>query len=277
MATNGTLKGKTLLITGASRGIGLAIAKRAAADGANIVIAAKTDKVTAGKEGTIHSAAEDIRAAGGQALAVVCDVRMVEQIAAAIEAGVSEFGGIDILVNNASAIDLSPTAQIDPKRYLLMQDVNVRGTFMATRLALPHLVKSANPHVLTLSPPLAWMHKWLPKYPAYASSKYGMSMLTQAFAGEFAPLGVAANSLWPESLIATAAVAQFPNGQLLLRHSRHPSIVADAAYQILTQNSRECTGQFYVDSQVLFAAGVGDLTMYAIEPGNELYPDIFLD
>lgn len=277
METIQTLKGKTLFITGASRGIGLAIARRAAADGANIIIAAKTDKVKAGKEGTIHSAAAEIRAVGGQALAVVCDVRIVEQVAAAIEAGVSEFGGIDILVNNASAIDISPTAQIDPKRYLLMQEVNVLGTFMATRLALRHLIKSTNAHVLTMSPPLSQMDKWLPKYPAYASSKYGMSMLTRAFAGEFASLGIAVNSLWPETLIATAAVAHFPNGQELLRHSRHPSIVADAAYQILIQNSRKCTGQFNVDSEVLYAAGIDDLTKYAVEPGNELYPDIFLD
>lgn len=271
------LKGKTLFISGASRGIGFAIAKRAAQDGANIIIAAKTDAPKPGLEGTIHSAAAELNALGGHAIAVVCDVRNVEQIAMAIDAGVTAFGGIDIVVNNASAIDLSPTAQVDPKRYALMHDINVRGTFMVTRMALQHLIKGENPQVLTLSPPLQHMAKWLAKYPAYASSKYGMSMLTQGFAGEFATHGIAVNSLWPETLIATAAVAHFPNGLQLLRHSRHPTIVADAAYIILTQNSREHTGQFYVDIDVLRSAGIDDFSMYAVEPGKELYPDIFLD
>lgn len=277
MVMNRTLKGKTLFITGASRGIGLALAKRAAREGANIIIAAKTDKQTAGKEGTIHSAAEEIRACGGRALPVVCDIRTVEQIAAAIEAGVAEFGGIDIVVNNASAIDLSPTASIDPKRYQLMQAINHQGTFMVTRLALPHLMKGDNPQVLTMSPPLTHMGKWLPQFPAYATSKYNMSLLTQAFAGEFAPMGIAVNSLWPETLIATAAVAHFPNGQELLRQSRTVDIVADAAYIILTQDSRQHTGQFYVDSEVLIAAGIDDLSKYAVDPSRSLRRDIFLD
>ncbi len=274
---NRALYGKTLFITGASRGIGLAIAHRAAEDGANIAVAAKTDKPHPKLRGTIHSAADDIRALGGKALPLVCDVRSAEQVQAAIAATVAEFGGIDIVVNNASAIFLDDTESLDPKRYQLMQQVNVWGTMFTTQAAIPHLRKSSNPHVLTMSPPLTHMEKWLGAYPAYASSKYGMSMLTRGFATELGKFGIAVNSLWPEFLIATAAVENFPGGAELMQRSFRPRMVAEAAYEILRAKSRDCNGNFFVDTKVLASVGNCDFAYWAVDPSKEPQRDIFLD
>lgn len=273
-----SLKDRTLFITGASRGIGLAIAKRAARDGANVVIAAKTAEPHAKLPGTIFTAAEAIREAGGNALAVQCDVRFEEQIATAVEAAVTEFGGIDILVNNASAIFLSPSTETQEKRFRLMHEVNYGGTFFCGKHAIPHLRKGVNPHILTMSPPLAKMSgKWLSPFQAYAASKYAMSMATMGWAAELSKDGIAANSLWPKTLIATAAVANLPGGAQNIARSRKPEIVADAAYEILTRPAGQCSGNFFIVEEVLEEAGVSDFDQYAVVPGNELAPDIFLD
>lgn len=272
-----SLKGKTVFITGASRGIGHAIGLRAAQDGANVVIAAKTETEHPKLPGTIHSAAKDMEAAGGKALALVCDIRSEEQVQQAIEKAVQHFGGIDVLVNNASAINLQGTLATEMKRWDLMHQVNGRGTFLVSKLALPHLLKSSNPHILNISPPLNMNPKWFAGFVAYTMAKYGMSMCTLGMAAEFRKEGVAVNSLWPESAIATAAVKNLLGGDDMILGSRKPEIMADAAHYILTRPSRECTGNFFIDVNVLREAGVTDFEQYAIDPGHELVRDFFLD
>ena len=275
------LAGKTLFITGASRGIGKAIARRAARDGANVVVAAKTAEPHPRLEGTIHTAAAEVEAAGGHALALQVDARDEERVAEAVQETVDRFGGIDIVVNNASAISLTDTANTEMKRYDLMQSVNTRATFCTTRAALPHLKESAragrNPHILTLSPPLNLDPKWFGGHVAYTISKYGMSMCVLGWAEEFADIGIAANALWPQTTIATAAVQNLLGGQMMMDASRTPEIVADAAHWILTQPSKECTGHFWIDEDVMAKAGVTDLSGYAAVPGTtEFVPDLFL-
>lgn len=272
-----SLKGKTLFITGASRGIGYAIALKAAQDGANIVIAAKSETENPKIPGTIHSAAADMIAAGGQALAVACDIRDEAQVKAAIEKAVATFGGIDILINNASAINLSGTEALEMKRFDLMHQVNVRGTFLCAKYALPHLRKSANAHILTLSPPLSMQPKWFGPFLAYTMAKYGMSMCTLGLAEELKGAGIAVNSLWPETTIATAAVQNLLGGDEMVKRSRTPQIVADAAYLILTRPAKECTGNFFLDVQVLKDAGIIDVSSYSVDPTANLQLDLFLD
>lgn len=271
-----SLSGKTIFITGASRGIGKAIAERAAKDGANIVIAAKTVEANDRLPGTIYSAAEDIEKLGGKALALQVDVRFDEQIQAAIEQAVDKFGGLDILVNNASAISLTNTLATDAKRFDLMHQVNVRATYLNSRAAIAHLEKAANPHILNLSPPLNMDAKWFGPHVAYTMSKYGMSMCTLGMSKELKKKNIAVNSLWPETGIATAAVKNLLGGDDAMKMCRTPEIVADAAYWILTQSSAECTGNFFIDSEVLKNAGVKDLDSYAVVPGQKLMPDFFL-
>ncbi|GEQ99812.1 short chain dehydrogenase [Iodidimonas gelatinilytica] len=271
-----SLKGKTLFITGASRGIGLAIAKRAAKDGANVVIAAKSKEPHPKLEGTIFTAAAEIEAAGGQALPVVVDVRDEEAIAAAVDTAVERFGGIDILVNNASAIQLTPTLQTDMKRYDLMHQVNTRGTFLCSKLCLPHLLKADNPHVLNLSPPLNMEERWFAPHVAYTMAKFGMSMCVLGMAGEFRSKGVAFNALWPRTAIATAAVANLLGGDKMVQASRKPEIMADAAHWVLTQPAREVTGNFFIDDEVLAKMGITDLDHYAVDPTQKLVPDFFI-
>jgi len=270
-----TLKGKTLFITGASRGIGKAIALRAAADGANVVIAAKTVEPHPRLPGTIHTAAAEIEAAGGRALPVQVDVRHEEQIAAAAAKAADSFGGIDILVNNASAISLTGTLDTPMKRFDLMFGVNVRGTYACSRVLIPYLRKSANPHILTLSPPLALKPKWFRDHCAYTISKYGMSMCVLGMAEEFRDAGIGVNALWPRTVIATAAVAML-GGTVSLENCRKPEIVADAAYAILLRSASHCTGNFFIDEEVLVEEGVTDFSSYAYEPGAVLLPDLFL-
>lgn len=272
------LKGKTLFITGASRGIGLEIAKRAVADGANVVVAAKSESENGKLPGTIYSAAKEIEEAGGAALALKCDVRIEDEIKAAMDEAVKTFGGIDILVNNASALSMTSTENTDLKRFRLMHEINAGGAFFAAKHAIAHLRKAANPHILTMSPPLAQMSgKWLGPQLAYAMSKYAMSMVTMGLSAELATDAIAANSLWPRTLIDTAAVRHLPGGEELVKHARHARIVADAAYHILTRPAAECTGNFFVDEDVLRDAGITDFDQYAVVPGNELHADIFLD
>ncbi len=272
-----TLAGKTLFISGASRGIGLAIALRAARDGARIAIAAKTSTPNPKLPGTIHSAAELVRQAGGQALALECDIRFEPQIEAAVARTAETFGGIDICVNNASAISLTPTLQTDSKRYDLMHQINVRGTFLVSRACIPHLRRAANPHVLTLSPPLQFNPDWFAPYPAYALSKYSMSIYAMAMAREFRSDGIAFNTLWPRTIIATAAVRNLLGGEQAISRSRTPQIVADAAHAILTRNSREFTGQHCSDEDVLIACGVTDFRAYRAAPGSgPLAADLFV-
>ena len=263
-------------MSGGSRGIGLAIALRAARDGARVAIIAKTEDPHPRLEGTIHSAAEEIRAAGGQALPIAGDVRDDERIQAAVQQVVDQFGGIDVCVNNASAIDLSPVESIAMKRYDLMQDINTRGTFVLTKACLPHLKLATNPHVLTLSPPLNLSPAWLGKSLGYSIAKYGMSLCTLGFSEEFKSYGIAANSLWPRTMIATAAVRNLLGGDDAMRRSRDPRIVADAAHAIITRRSRECTGRFLIDDEVLAEEGISDLSIYGGVDG-ELQTDIFLD
>jgi citronellol/citronellal dehydrogenase len=271
-----SLAGKVLVMSGGSRGIGLAIALRAAQDGARVAIIAKTEEPHPKLEGTIYTAADEIRAAGGEALPIAGDVRDDERIDAAIQQVVERFGGIDICVNNASAIDISPVESIAMKRYDLMQDINTRGTFVLTKACLPYLKQAANPHVLTLSPPLNLSPAWFGRSLAYTIAKYGMSMCTLGFAEEFKPFGVAANSLWPRTTIATAAIRNLLGGEEAMRRSRDPRIVADAAHAILTRPSRECTGRFFIDDEVLAEEGITDLSTYGgVE--SELQSDLFLD
>ena len=271
-----SLAGKTLLVTGGSRGIGLAIAKRAATDGANVVIAAKTDQPHPKLPGTIHTAAAEIEEAGGRALAVVCDIRDDEAVAAAVAKGAEAFGGIDVVVNNASAIALLGTEDVDMRRFDLMHQVNARGTFLVSRTCLPWLKKSDNPHILTLAPPLNMVEKWFAPHVAYSMAKYGMSMCVLGMAGEFREQGIAVNALWPRTTIATAAVNML-GGDELMQHSRKPEIMADAAYVILTKPSREFTGNFCIDDSVLEGEGVTDLSGYAINPDVPLAPDFFVE
>ena len=266
-----SLRGKTLFVSGASRGIGLAIALRAARDGANVAIAAKTAEAHPKLPGTIHTAAAEIEAAGGSALALQCDIRFEEHVAAAVEATVARFGGIDVCVNNASAISLTGTLATDMKRYDLMQQINARGTFLCSRATIPHLKKSANPHVLTLSPPLDMQAKWFAPHVAYTSAKFGMSLCTLGMAEEFRSDGIAFNSLWPLTTIDTAAVRNLLGGESLARVSRTPEIIADAAYRILTKPSRECTGNFFVDEVFLRNEGVTDFSAYAAGEGDGPY------
>lgn len=275
-----SLKGKTLFISGGSRGIGLAIALRAARDGANIVIAAKTTEPHPKLPGTIYSAAEEIVAAGGQALPLMVDIREEASVVEACKQTAEKFGGIDILVNNASAIQLTNTENTPMKRFDLMHGVNARGTFVCTQSCLPYLKASAaagrNPHVLTLSPPLSMKAKWFEHHVAYTMAKYGMSMCTLGHAAEFAPFGIAVNSLWPRTVIKTAALQVIPGVNADL--GRTPEIMADAAWHILTSDARSTTGNFFVDDEVLAAHGVTDLAKYAVIPGNNKFiPDFFLD
>ena len=272
-----TLKNKTLFITGASRGIGLAIALRAARDGANVAIAAKTAEPHPKLPGTIFTAAKEIEAAGGKALPLVVDVRDEANVAEAIEKTAARFGGIDICVNNASAIQLTPTTMTDMKRYDLMHQINTRGTFMVSKYCVPHLKRAANPHILNLSPPLDMSEKWFSGHVAYTMAKYGMSMCVLGMAGEFRAAGVAVNALWPRTVIATAALQMIPGVDV--GRCRTPAIMADAAHAVLTRDARDPanTGNFHIDDEVLAAAGITDLSAYAVRPGSPLLPDIFLD
>jgi citronellol/citronellal dehydrogenase len=275
-----TLEGKTLFITGASRGIGLAIAWRAAADGANIVIAAKTAEANPKLPGTIHSAAAEIEAAGGHALAVQTDIRDEASVLAAVEQAVARFGGIDILVNNASAISLTPTTATPMKRFDLMFGVNVRGTYLCTQSCLPELIKSAkagrNPHVLNMSPPLSMREHWFAPHVAYTMAKYGMSECTLGHSGEFKPYGIGVNSLWPRTAIATAALQMIPGVDLA--RCRKPEILSDAAYLVLTSDARTTTGNFFIDDELLARHGVTDLDKYSVTPGTkDFIPDFFVD
>ena len=270
-----TLAGKTLFITGASRGIGLAIGLRAARDGANVVIAAKTDRPHPKLAGTIHTAAEEIRSAGGQALPLVCDIRSEEQVTAAVQQAVDTFGGIDICVNNASAIVLTGTLETRMKRWDLMHQVNARGTFMVSKYCLPHLLQADNPHILNISPPLNMQPRWFAPHVAYTMAKYGMSLCVLGMAAEFEGR-VAVNALWPRTTIATAAIENVVGGAEMMQRSRQPEIMADAAHYILTRPSREFSGRFCIDDQVLAESGVKDFSRYAVDPGAELQPDFFL-
>jgi citronellol/citronellal dehydrogenase len=272
-----SLQGKTLFITGASRGIGLAIAKRAARDGANIAIAAKSVAENPKIPGTIFTAAAEIEAEGGKALAIHCDIRFDDQVASAIDQTASTFGGIDILVNNASAIDLRGIDLLEMKRFDLMQQINARGTYLCAKLALPHLRKSSNPHILTLSPPLDMNPKWFAPNLAYTMAKYGMSLVTLGLGKDLAREGVAVNSLWPETAIATAAVGNLLGGDEIIKRSRKPEIVADAAHAILTRPSRDCTGNFFIDVRVLTEEGVTDLLPYSVDPTQDAVLDFFLE
>lgn len=272
-----TLSGRTIIMSGGSRGIGLAIALRAARDGANVALLAKTDQPHPKLEGTVHSAAAEIEQAGGQALPIVGDVRDDDSVAAAVQRTVEQFGGIDVVVNNASAINLSRTADIAMKAYDLMQDINTRGTFLLSKLAIPHLRQGTNPHILTLSPPINLDPKWVGGNLAYAIAKYGMSLCTLGLAAELKDDGVAANSLWPRTLIDTAAVRNLLGGEQSASRSRRPEIMADAAYAIITRDSRQCTGQCFIDDDVLREEGVSDLSVYSNGAAeDELLPDIFL-
>lgn len=272
-----TLSGRTILMSGGSRGIGLAIALRAARDGANVAILAKTGEPHPSLEGTVQTAADQIRAAGGRALAVVGDVRNDDDVASAVEATVAEFGGIDVVVNNASAIDLSKTPDVSMKRYDLMADINVRGTFLLSKLALPALRKGTNPHILTLSPPLNLDPTWAGKHLAYTMAKYGMSLTTLGLAEELRSEGIAVNSLWPRTLIDTAAIRAMPGGSELIKAARTPDIVADAAHAVLLRPASECTGNFFTDEEVLRQEGVTDFSRYSLgAPEDRLIPDIFL-
>jgi citronellol/citronellal dehydrogenase len=267
---------KTVFITGASRGIGKAMALKLAKEGANIVVVAKSIEENPKLGGTIFSAAQEIEKAGGKALAVQCDIRFEDQIAAAVEKTVQTFGGIDILINNASAISLTPTEKTDPKRFDLMHSINVRGTFMVTQACIPHLRKSSNAHILTLSPPLNMDPKWFAGHVAYTLTKYNMSMMTIGWAAEFKKDIIAANALWPRTTIATAAVKNLLGGDALINMSRTTDILADAAYYILQKPAAECTGNLFIDEAVLAAEGITDLSHYSVVPGGKLYNDLFV-
>lgn len=274
-----SFKGKTIFITGASRGIGLAIALRFAKDGANIVIAAKTAEENPKIPGTIYSAAEEVEAAGGNALAVVCDIRSEEAVRDAVQSAIDKFGGIDVLVNNASAISLTPTLHTDMKRYDLMHNINTRGTFLVSKTCLPHLLKAENPHVINMSPPLSMKTIWFEQHVAYTMAKFGMSMCVLGMAGEFAGK-VAFNALWPRTTIATAAVKNLLGGDEMMNRSRTPEILADAAYIIAYQDCKTFSGNFLIDTELLKAAKINDFSRYAVTsgmPDSDLMPDFFVD
>lgn len=271
-----TLKDKTIFVTGGSRGIGEAIALRAARDGANLVIAAKTTRRHPKLPGTIHTTAEAVEAAGGRALAIAMDVREEESVAAAVDQAVKRFGGIDILVNNASAIWLAGTLDTPMKRYDLMAEVNARGTFLCSQKVLPHLLRAENPHILNLAPPVNLKPRWFKEHTAYTISKYGMSFCTLGMAAEFGAHGVAVNALWPRTIIATAAISML-GGHVQKEYCRTPEIVADAAHAILMRDSRGCTGNFFIDEEVLRAEGVTDFKGYSVASDRPLAPDLFLD
>ncbi len=270
------LKNKTLFVSGASRGIGLAIAKRAAKDGANIILAAKTAEPHPKLPGTIYTAADEIIEEGGQALPVICDIRDEENVRDAVNKGLEHFGGIDICVNNASAIQLTGTLQTDMKRYDLMNQINARGTFLVSKVCLPHLLKSENPHILNLSPPLDMDPKWFGPHVAYTMAKFGMSLCVLGMAEEFKEEGVAVNALWPRTAVATAAIKNTLGGDSIMSISRSPEIMADAAYVILTKDSKEFTGNFCIDDNLLADNGVTDFSQYAEVPFSELAPDFFV-
>jgi citronellol/citronellal dehydrogenase len=271
-----SLAGKTLFITGASRGIGLAIALRAARDGANIAIAAKTSEPHPKLAGTIYTAAEEIERAGGKALPLVVDVRDEAMVKDALTKTATRFGGIDIVVNNASAIQLTPVADTDMKRFDLMHQVNARGTFVVSKWAIPHLERAANPHILMISPPLDMKEKWFAPYTGYAMAKFGMSLVVLGLAGEVRPKGIAVNALWPRTVIATAAVQNLLGGDAMIRRARKPEIMADAAYAIFSKAARELTGRFLIDDNVLAQNGVDDLDRYRVDPTQPLAPDLFV-
>ncbi|MGN6402359.1 MAG: SDR family oxidoreductase [Flavisolibacter sp.] len=269
--------GRTVFITGGSRGIGKAIALRLAKEGANIAIAAKTTEPHPKLEGTIYSAAKEIEAAGAKVLPLQCDIRYEAQIEAAVENTVKAFGSIDILINNASAINLTPTEQTEPKRFDLMHDIQVRGTFFMCKACIPYLKNSSNAHILNLSPPLNLNPKWLAQHLAYTMSKYGMSMIVLGLAEELKKYKIAVNALWPQTTIATAAVQNLLGGDTLMQMSRKPEIVADAAFHILSKSSATCNGNFFIDEEVLKKEGITDFTKYAVDPTQKLMKDIFLD
>ncbi len=271
-----SLRGKTLFITGASRGIGKAIGVRAARDGANVVIAAKTAEPHPKLPGTIYTAAEEIEAAGGRALPIVCDIRYEDQIAAAVAKAVETFGGIDILVNNASAISLTGTLATPMKRFDLMHQINTRGTYACSQACIPQLQRAENPHILNLSPPLNMEARWFAGHVAYTMAKFGMSMCVLGMAEELRGSGIAVNALWPRTVIATAALQNLLGGDETVKRSRKPEIMADAAHVILTRSSREFTGNFCIDDEVLASAGVTDLSVYAYDPAAQLLPDFFI-
>ncbi|MCR8693471.1 SDR family oxidoreductase [Rhodococcus rhodochrous] len=275
MSSQNALSDRTMVISGASRGIGLAIAVAAARRGANVVLLAKTAEPHPKLKGTVHTAVADIEAAGGKAVAVVGDVRKEDDVQRAVDTAVERFGGVDICVNNASAIATEPTESLSVKKYDLMQEINCRGTFLLSKAALPHLRESSNPHILTIAPPVNMNPHWLGVHPSYTLSKYGMSLLTLGFAAEYADAGVAANCLWPETYIATSAVANTPDGEALIAASRSPEIMADAAVEILSRPAKETTGQCFVDADVLAEAGVTDLSRYG--GGDNPRWDFFLD
>ena len=272
---NSKLTGRTVVISGGSRGIGLAIGIAAAKQGANVVLLAKTDTPDPRLRGTVHTAAADVEAAGGKALAVVGDVRREEDVQRVVDAAVQRFGGIDVCVNNASAIAVEPTAVLSAKKYDLMQEINCRGTFLLTKACVPYLEKSANPHVLTISPPINMNPRWLGAHPAYTLSKYGMTLLALGWAAEFTDAGIGSNCLWPETYIATAAVANMADGERLAESSRSPEIMGDAAVEIISRPAREATGNCYIDSAVLQSSGIADLSRYG--GGAQPIPDLFLD
>ncbi len=277
MPTARTLAGKTVLVTGASRGIGKAIALRAARDGANVVICAKTTTPHPKLPGTIGTAAEECEAAGGKALAVQTDLRFAEQIAAAVNAAVDTFGGIDVVVNNASALGLTGTLETTLKMFDRMHGINARGSWLVTREALPHLLQAENPHVLNISPPLNMDARWFENHAAYSLAKIAMSVWVLGMSAEFADRGVAFNALWPQTTIATAAVRNLLGGQAMVDASRRPAVMGDAAWSILTRGSKDCTGNFFTDEGVLKEEGVTDFEPYAVKPGTPLCPDFFLD
>jgi citronellol/citronellal dehydrogenase len=272
-----SFQNKTVLITGGSRGIGKAIALRLAKEGANIAIAAKTAEPNPKLEGTIYTVAEEIQKLGVTALPLQCDIRFEDQIEVAVNKTIEAFGGIDILINNASAISLTPIEQTEPKRFDLMMDIEIRGSFFMCRSCIPHLKKSTNAHILNLSPPINLNPKWFAQHLAYTIAKYGMSMIILGLAEELKQYSIAANALWPKTTIATAAVQNLLGGDFLMQMSRTPEIVADAAYYILKRPSTECTGNFFIDEDVLTQEGVNDLEKYAVDPRQELMKDLFLD
>lgn len=271
-----SFSGKTVFITGGSRGIGKAIGLKLAAAGANIVIAAKTTEPHPKLPGTIFTAAEEMEKAGGKALPVKVDIRFEEEVLAAVEKTVETFGGIDILINNASAISLTKTPHTKMKRYDLMHSVNTRGTFLTSKSCLPHLLQSDNAHILNISPPLNMEERWFAPHVAYTMAKYGMSMCVLGMAGEFRKQGVGVNALWPQTAIATAAIMNFPGGEQMMQRCRKPSIMADAAFHILARDSKTCTGNFFVDEEVLKGEGMTDFTEYAVNPDMDLAPDFFV-